>query len=227
MVAPDDAAVPGAKIELPKATDPAPQDQSPEGRRIVRRSLMLLGVLSAGSLGGSASSLYLVNEYPLLLIALSPIGRHLVLVAPIVNPGAFVLIGTLRRLLFYLPCFYLGRTLGPSGLEWIAKRAPGAERFVRWLERLFERGRYVAVFLLVGPAMSTIAGNSGLSLRVWVPLVTAGLVLRMSLTLLFGEWFREPIEWLLVRIDEYKLPGTIAILVSIIAYRIWSRRSSS
>jgi hypothetical protein len=227
MAAPDDAVATGSGSAARQADDPATQDLSPEGRRILRRSLLLLGVLSTGSLAGSASSLYLVNEYPLLLIALSPIGRHLVLVAPIVHPGAFVLIGTLRRLLFYLPCFFLGRTLGPSGLAWIGKRAPGAERFFRWLEEVFERGRYLATFFLIGPAMSSIAGNSGMSLRVWLPLVVCGLVFRMCLTLLFGEWAREPIEWTLGWIDEYKLPGTIAIVLSIIAYRIGSRRSSA
>jgi membrane protein DedA with SNARE-associated domain len=224
MTAPHDAPTASPGTDGERGLDASTQDLSPEDRRIVRRSLLLLGVLSTGSLAGAASSLYLVNEAPLLLIALSPIGRHLVLVAPIVNPVAFVAVGTLRRLLFYLPCFFLGRTLGPSGLAWIGRRAPGAERFFRWLEDIFNRGRYVAVVCLIGPAMSTIAGNSGMSLRVWLPLVFTGLVLRMGLTLLFGEWMREPIEWLLARIDEYKLPGTIGLVGAILAYQLWARR---
>ena len=144
---------------------------SPEDRRIVRGCLIVLAVLGSGSLLGTASSLYLVNSLPLLLIALSPIGRNLILVAPTVNPVLFVTIATFRRTLFYLPCFYLGKTLGPAGLDWLERRAPGAERFVRWLERIFHRARHPAVFFLLGPAMSTIAGNSGMSVRVWLPLV--------------------------------------------------------
>jgi membrane protein DedA with SNARE-associated domain len=199
---------------------------SPEDRKLVRRCLILLAVLSAGSMLGSASSLYLVNELPLLLIVLSPIGRNLILAVPNVNPVVFVVVATCRRALFYIPCFYLGRKLGPAGLAWLEERAPGAERFIRWLERIFDRARHPAVFFLLGPAMSTIAGNSGMSVRVWLPLILGGLVLRMVATVLFGEVFREPIEWLLELIDEYKLPGTIVIVLAIVAYQVRKRTRS-
>ena len=213
---------------LPDGGSGPPLDAlSPEGRKIVRASLTVLGVLGTGSIIGSASSLYLINEYPLLLIALSPIGRHLVLVAPIVNPVVFVVLGSVRRLCFYVPCFMLGRALGPRGLAWLAERAPGAERFIRWLERIFETARYPAVFFLIGPAMSSIAGNSGMSLRVWMPMVAAGLVFRMLLTLAFGEWMREPIEWLLGLIDEWKFPGTIAMVLGLLAFQLWKRRPAA
>ncbi len=53
---------------------------SPERRRIVGRCLSVLGALSTCAMIGVAFSLYLVNHQPLLLIALSPLGRHLVLV---------------------------------------------------------------------------------------------------------------------------------------------------
>jgi membrane protein DedA with SNARE-associated domain len=224
VTAPEETQAPGAEFGASETPHSISTNLSPEDRRIVRGCLILLAVLGGGSLLGSASSLYLVNSLPLLLIALSPIGRNLILVAPTVDPLLFVTIATCRRTLFYLPCFYLGRTLGPAGLDWLERRAPGAERFIRWLERIFQRARHPAVFFLLGPAMSTIAGNSGMSVRVWLPLIVGGLILRMVLTVLFGEIFREPIEWLLELIDEYKLPGTIVIVLVIAAYQIWKRR---
>ena len=81
----------------------------PDERRTVRRCLSVLALLSSASLAGVASWLYLVNHAPLLLIALSPIGRHLILVAPIVDPVSFVFVGVGRRplvamsFLFYRP----------------------------------------------------------------------------------------------------------------------------
>ena len=57
----------------------------PEQRRTTQRCLSLLGALATASLIGVAFSLYLVGHYPLLLIALSPLGRHLVLVVPSVS----------------------------------------------------------------------------------------------------------------------------------------------
>ena len=100
----------------------------PRDRRRAGFSLAVLGVLSLASGFGLVASAYLVNHHPLLLIALSPIGRHLVLVVPKLNPVLLILVAGLRRLVFYLACFQLGRALGPSGVAWLEQRA---ERFAR------------------------------------------------------------------------------------------------
>jgi membrane protein DedA with SNARE-associated domain len=205
---------------------PEIQPLGSEERAIARRCLSVLGVLSTGSLIGVASSLYLVNRFPLLLIALSPLGRHLILVAPIVDPVAFVAVAVTRRMLFYLTCFHLGHALGPSGIVWIEARAARAARFVRWLERLFERSSLAVVFLLPGPTVSGLAGISGMRSRVFVPLSVLGLIVRMLFVLGFAEWLRAPIENLLVVIDEYWIPGTVVIVVGIALHR-WARSRSS
>ena len=192
---------------------------SPEQRRMARQSLTALAVLGSGSLIGVGSSLYLANHYPLLLIALSPIGRHLILIAPTVNPFAFIAVGVGRRLLFYSFCFRLGDALGPAGLVWIESRAVRTGRFVRWLEGLFRRAARACVFFLPGPGMSMIAGISGMPGRTFFPLAAAGLVFRMVLILLFAEWMREPIEALLRLIDEYWIPGTVVLVLGVGIYR--------
>jgi membrane protein DedA with SNARE-associated domain len=200
----------------------------PEQLRGVRRSLTALGVLGTGSMLGGAFSLYLVNHWPLLLIGLSPIGRHLVLVAPTVNPFAFIAVGATRRLLFYLASFHLGRALGPAGLEWLERRWARAGRFIRWLERLFAFAPRTAVFFLPGPAMSTIAGTSGMAPRVFTLIAAGGLVLRMVTIIYLAEWFREPIEWLLAWVEVYWVPGTIVLVtgIAIHQYVRWRRRRS-
>jgi membrane protein DedA with SNARE-associated domain len=208
------------------ATPPEIQPLGAAERAIARRCLSVLGVLSTGSLIGVAASLYLVNQHPLFLVALSPIGRHLILVAPIVDPFAFVAVAVTRRMLFYLACFHLGHALGPSGIVWIEARAARAARFVRWLERLFERRAHAVVFLLPGPTVSGLAGISGMRARVFVPLSVLGLVFRMLLVLGVAEWLRAPIEALLALIEEYWIPGTI-VLVTGIALHQWRRRAAS
>lgn len=198
------------------------QQLGDEERRVARICLTTLGVLGIGSLLGAAWSLYLVNHFPLLLIALSPIGRHLVLVAPTVDPIAFVAVAVGRRLLFYTACFHLGRSLGPWGLVWLESRAERMGRFVRWLERLFQKAPRTAVFFLTGPGMATIAGIAGMAGRTWAPLVVGGLVLRMIGILLFADWLREPIVALLEVIDAYWVPGTAVMLAAIGIYQ-WRR----
>ncbi len=208
--------------EIP-ALAPAHSGPSPEERRIVAVCLSVLGVLSSGAMLGVAFSLYLVNHYPLLLIALSPLGRHLVLVAPTVHPAAFMVVAVVRRMLFYLTCFHLGRGLGPAAIPWIEARAARFARFVRWLERLFSRAPHAVVFLMTGPTVSALAGISGMRAGVFAALAVPGLVLRMLVVLSFAEWLRQPIEALLALIDEYWVPGT-ALLVAGIAAHQWRRR---
>jgi membrane protein DedA with SNARE-associated domain len=213
-----DALGPG---ELPAAVEAR---LGPAERRTARRCLSVLGVLSAGSMIGVASSLYLVNNQPLLLIALSPIGRHLILVAPTVDPFAFVAVAVGRRLIFYIASFHLGRALGPTGIVWLEARAARTARFVRWLERLFRRASHVAVFLLPGPAMSTIAGMSEMGVTVFASLAGLGLVFRMLVVLGVAEWLSEPIEQLLGLIAEYWIPGTVVLVIGVAVYR-WRRWS--
>ena len=192
---------------------------SPDDRRVARNALSLMGVLAAGSMVGVASWLYLVNHYPLLLVALSPIGRHLVLVAPTVNPLAFVAVGTTRRLLFYYGSYRLGSALGPAGLIWLEARMTRVARWIRWLERIFERWSYVVLVLTPGPTVSFLAGIARIPTRVFIPLVAVGLVLRMILVILMAEWLREPIEALLELIDAYWVPGTVLMVVGVLLYR--------
>ena len=88
--------------------------------------MWVLAILGAGSLVGVAASLYLTAHHPVLLIALSPLGRHLMLVAPRVDPVVFVVVAVTRRLLFYVACFHLGRALGPAAILWLEERSRSA-----------------------------------------------------------------------------------------------------
>lgn len=191
-----------------------------EERRVARLALTVLGILSTGSLIGVAFSLYLVNHYPLLLLALSPLGRHLWLVAPIVDPVALVVVLVSRRMLFYIASFYLGRSLGPQGIVWVEARAARFGRFVRWLERLFERAAHAVVLLMTGPTVSALAGVSGMRVGVFAALATAGLVARVVLVIILAEEIREYIEAVLAWIDSYWIPGTVLMVAGVGLYRL-------
>ena len=167
-----DRSTPGRASETPADVETGLDDSQ---RRVVRLCLIGLAVLGTGSMIGAMSVLYLANHFPLLLIALSPTGRHLILVVPTVHPAAFVAVATLRRLAFYVPCFILGRTLGSTALAWLETRFRGAARFVQWLDRIFQRAQYPAVFFLPGPIMSTIAGNAQMPVATWILLIACGL----------------------------------------------------
>jgi membrane protein DedA with SNARE-associated domain len=197
-----------------------------ENRRIANWCLGVLAVLSTGSLIGVASSLYLANHHPLLLIALSPLGRHLILVAPTLDPLVFIAVAVGRRLLFCIPCFFLGRAFGPRTIVWLETRWPRATGFLRWLERTFERASRLVLVLLPGPGTSAIAGSAGTRLAVFLPFLTLGFVLNAILVLGIAEWLSEPIEAALALIEDYWIPGTVILIVGIVLYRSRQRRSA-
>ena len=201
---------------------PMREPMSREQMVLARRCLWVLGILSAGSALGVASSLYLVNHAPLLLVGISPLGRHVVLAAPVTHPLALLIVTAVRRMLFYTALFYLGRALGPSGIDWLEARSASAARFVRWLERLFSRASHLVLLVLAGPTVSALAGISGMRTGVFLLLAATGMVARLVVLIGFAEWLRGPIEQLLALIGEYWIPGTV-VLASGVAFFQWRR----
>ena len=216
---------PGGPGDFARASEYA-ATLSAEDRRIVRISLTMLGVLGTGSLVGVAVSLYLVEGAPLLLIGLSPRGRHFVLVAPQVDLPAFLAVGTLRRLAFYGACYALGRALGPVALVWLEARSRVFARWVRWTERLFERAGHAVVLLMAGPTTCTLAGIARMNPAVVAGMATVSLVVRLVVYYEFADYFREPIEQLLALIEAGRLPGTAVLVAGIAIWQLRKRKQA-
>ncbi len=204
---------------LPRA-EPSVRD-----RRVANLCLALLVAMGAAALAGVMASLYLADRHPLLLVALSPLPRHLLLVAPTVDPLAFVLVATVRSLSFFLVSFHIGRTLGPSALSWLEGRAPRMGRFVRGIERAFQRASYPVVLALVGPTVAVIAGAAGMRAVVFAALATVALVARLALILEVGDWLRGPLDAVRTLVGAYWLPGTLLLVLGITLSR-WRGRGS-
>jgi membrane protein DedA with SNARE-associated domain len=200
-------------------TQPPP---SIEQWRLARLCLSVLGALWALSTVGRAFSLYLINHYPLLLVAMSPMGSHVLLAAALTDPLVLLAVTTTRRLLFYGATFFLGRALGPFAIQWVEARARFFGRFVRFIERLFAKAPRLVVLSAAGPTVSTLAGMSGMALPTFLTLATVGLVVRLWIWIQFADLFQGPIEQLLAWIDEYWIPGTL-VLVTFIGISQWRR----
>ena len=189
---------------------------------MARRCLFVLGAFWGVSTAGRAFSLYLVNHYPLVLVAMSPMGSHVLLAAALTNPVALLAVATARRIVFYTAMFYLGRALGPLAIQWVEARARHFGRFVRFIERWFAKAPRLVVLVAAGPTVSALAGMSGMRLATYLALATVGLAARLWIWIQFADLFREPIEQLLAWIDEYWVPGTI-VLVTVLGVSQWRR----
>jgi membrane protein DedA with SNARE-associated domain len=201
----------------------APPDYSPTQLRNMRLWFGVLAVLGIAGWAGTLGVARLANDLPLLLIVLSPVNRHLVLVAPTVHPALFLGVAIARGLLSCLVGFQLGRLVGKPGLRWLDGNSPGMGRFVRWAERLFERSAPVAILVFPNLIVSLLAGISGMGSRPLLGLAFVGLTLRMLAILGFALWFREEIAWLLHAFDRYWIPITLALVALVVLYQLHRR----
>lgn len=194
---------------------------STEKRRIVVASAV---ALTSVGLCGVAFAPALLTYSPLLLIAMSAIPRHLVLAAPITDPGAFVAVATARRVVSCLVLYYLGESFGETGLDWLAKRYPKARLLVRWIDGAFRR--FGAVVLVVAPSqpLSALAGNARLPLWQFLPAVAIGQTLWCSLTYWLGDFLSAWTAPFLAWLGDHVVSTTAACIAAVIGYQLLRRR---
>ena len=216
MTTPDSAASPGAAPTEPGLDTPS---LSPEQMRGLRIWGSVVAVLSVGGWAGLLGFARLANDLPLLLVALSPLGRHLVLVAPAVDPFAFVAVATSRLLLSCLVGHRLAQSLGEPGLRWLDGNAPSAGRMVRYVERLFARSAPLAILIWPGFLMGVLSGVAGMHLARLLALSAVGILLRLGVILWLGHLLAEPLAWLRAWIGQNWIAVTIVVVVGIVGYR--------
>ncbi len=197
---------------------------SARDRGIVRACLYMLATLTVGTWIGVATSPYLVNNHPLVLIGISPLSRHMILVAPLVGAPMVLLVGGLRSLAFTAVSFFLGRSIGEPGLVWLEQRSKNAGLFVRWLERFFERWSYLAVFIFPLGVMACVAGVARMRPFGFFAAATAGIMFRLSLYVWLADSIRGPIMRLLEFIRIYQVPATVVLVIGIGTYQVYKRR---
>ncbi|HVW27226.1 MAG TPA: hypothetical protein VHC69_17790 [Polyangiaceae bacterium] len=175
-------------------------DSSPEARRrMLQWCGGVLGVLTIGSLVGTAFMPYLLARHPLLLVALSPLFRHLVIAAPRVSAVPFFLVAVPRHVLPDPFVYLLGREFGHVAIEWVEGNSPFTGKIVRALERLFARVGPIALLISPDVIVSTLAGAA----RVPFPLFIVFNVLGTFLTVFVARWFGDVFEKSITEMVHY------------------------
>jgi membrane protein DedA with SNARE-associated domain len=186
----------------------------------------LLGVAAAigiANLVGIAFAPGLLKHAPLVLIALSPLGRHLVLAATVTPMVPFVIVGTTRRLLVAALSYALGRAYGTRGIGWVKARYPQLEPFLRALEWLFARAAPLLLFVAPGPLVCALAGATGMRAWLALPIAAAGQTAWMIVTYRLGEALAVWLAPIVAFIETYMVPLTLASIALALGY-YWLRR---
>jgi uncharacterized membrane protein YdjX (TVP38/TMEM64 family) len=200
---------------------PAPLAAPPRVRHAI---IGVVAALAIASIIGVALSPYLLVEHPVLLLALSPLGRHLALAVADTDPTLLVIVTVVRRVVGELASYGLGLVYGNAAVLWMEARTPKLGRFVRWVEAQFIR--FGSPLLIVAPAHSLCLLAGAARVRFWVValFLTLGEILWVIGTTYFGaviaSWSRVILEFF----STYKLESTLVCAVLVVARLLWSWR---
>jgi membrane protein DedA with SNARE-associated domain len=186
-----------------------------------------LGSFFVAAMIGTALAPTLVVTQPLLLIALNPVLRHLVLVANQLEPAAYFVVGALR--LFGPDPFHylLGRWYGDSALTWLERKSPRAGRLVRAAESAFARAGLVLLFVAPEGIMCLLAGAARVRPLTFIALDMAGTFTTLALVRSFGRRYEQGIQGVLDFVEGNILVLTAGSVVLVVASALWRRRRSA
>ena len=195
--------------------------------RLVRGCWALVAVLTVVSIVGTAFSPLLLVKAPLLLVALAPDGRHVVLVAGRVDPWLLTSVTVLRRALYSVGVFGLGAAYGDLAVNWIEARAQRLGKALRALERLFSK--IGAVLLLALPFLSVcvLAGAARTRVRTFLPALLVGHFLWVFTTIWLGTRFAVQVQAVVDFFSERLLESTLVCVVLMAVYQLIKRRRAA
>jgi membrane protein DedA with SNARE-associated domain len=183
-----------------------------------------LGTFFSLALVGTALAPTLVVSHPLVLIALNPVLRHLVLVSNQVEALPFFVVATLRLLGPDPFQYLLGRWYGDVALLWLERKSRRTGRIVRRVEHAFSRAGLVLLFLAPEGILCILAGASRIRPATFVIVDLAGTLCTLALVRLFGRRYAEGIRGVLDFIEGNILMLTALSALAVIASALWRSR---
>jgi membrane protein DedA with SNARE-associated domain len=190
-------------IEVPEDASPV---RSHPSRRVVTLITIPLIAMTIISYVGDAIMPQLVDKHPLLLMAMNPRNRNLLLVVNQLDAVSYYVVGTLRLLATDPLWFLIGYWYGESALRWAEKRTRTFGDTLRWFERGFSKAAYPLILIAPNNWICLFAGAAGMRVGVFFALNIVGTVGRLYLIRVLGETFQTPIDWVLDFIRDYRMP---------------------
>ncbi|MFL6206959.1 MAG: DedA family protein [Acidimicrobiales bacterium] len=192
-------------------------DRRPPGRHTLKLLVAPIVVLIVISNVGDALAPKLVEDNPLLLIAMNARNRNLILVTNQVDALAYYLVGSIRLLLSDPLFFLIGYWYGDTAIRWMESRTKSFGTMLREWERWFSKAAYPLVFIAPNNVVCLLAGGAGMSLSTFFVLNVTGTFARLYLIRILGDAFERPIDDVLDFIARYRGP---LLVVSITFFAI-------
>lgn len=220
---PDSRAVGDRPAEDDEPLIEVPDEASPVRALPSRRTVTLITVpliaLTVISYVGDAIMPTIVDQHPLLLTAMNPRNRNLILVANQLDAVSYYVVATIRLFASDPLWFLIGYWYGESALRWAEKRTRTFGDTLRWFERGFAKAAYPLVVIAPNNWICLFAGAAGMSVPVFIALNLTGTLGRLYLIRVLGDAFSQPIDWVLEFIRDYRIPLLVfsILMVAVLA----------
>lgn len=188
----------------------------------MRRVLVgALGVLFVLGTVGWALSPFLLVEAPLLLVALSPIARHVLMVAPMVDFLPLLAVVVVRRQLACIVAYFVGETYGEQALWFAERRRPRLSRWMRRVASWFDRASIP--LLIVAPNLTALlAGSSRMRFGLFLPASMLGQLWVAVATYYLGDSLRDYIAPAIAFVRDHTASLTLSTVL-LVGVRQWLR----
>ena len=172
----------------------------------MRRAVLLLTTLLfvCGTLGANIGPA-VVDDHPLLVLALSARNRNLIGSIPYVGATTFFVVGFLRLLLAACALFLVGRWYGERALRWTEAQVGEMPALYRWTENATRRAGWLALFLMPGSnIVCLLVGHLRMPPRRFVAIACAGIATRLTVLWTGGKQVEGQIESVVGWINRYQ-----------------------
>jgi membrane protein DedA with SNARE-associated domain len=193
-----------------------------EPRRIPLKWLLAVVVLNTiVGYGGDIVGPSLINDHPLLQIALTARNRWLLLATPQLGAVAFYTVGFLRLVSTDPIAYLLGWQYGDKAKAWAEKQIGDENGFIRKIEGWFGKAAPLVILIMPSFYWCVLAGSSRMKPKVFITLNVIGTIGRLLLFRLAGAAFRDQLEDLLDLVQRYQwwLVGATVVFVAISLFR--------
>lgn len=183
-----------------------------------RYGLLVSALALTGTVVGSALSPYLLATQPLWLVLLSPIPRHMVMVAPSLDLHTYVIAGAARRIFATSGGVCLGLRFGEAGVAWVESHDGNFRRGARTLRWAFRRAGLFVVFVSPNPFVTGTAVAMGASPRAVMAISSLGHIAWLLVWHRFGDLLSRWITPVVAFFSQYRWESTAVSVVAVALY---------
>ena len=191
-----------------------PYQPPPDGKKVtdpdtvpaVRRALVIFTafLFAIGTIGTNMGPA-LVDERPLLTLALSSRNRNLLGSIPYVDALTFFGVGFVRLMVAAMALFFVGRWYGERALAWTESQVGEMPRIYHVTERITRKAGWLAVFLMPGSnIVCLLVGHLKMAPRKFAALAAGGIAVRLVVLWFGGKQVEDQIESVVGWINDYQ-----------------------